>query len=400
MGSYSRILAVPRMPSLLATGTLARLPIGINGLAVVLLLQDERGSFGIAGLAAGALALGTGVGTPLMARVVDRTGPRVLGLLAILCAIGLLALLAVAASAPPVLSSSCSQASRAPSRPRSRRSCARCTRSCCAGRPELIHGAFALDSVLTELLFIAGPALTAAIAVLISPGAALVVSAGAVTIGTFSFLAVLGDGVDDATAEVAAPSGLLGALRAPGVRTLVVTMLPVGFAFGILEITITAFATDEGHRELAGVLLTLWAVASAAGGLVYGARPRRGTASDTHLRVALALPLGLAPIVLATSPATMALLVIPAGIFIAPLLATRNELAGLVAPPGTETEAYTWPLTAIVAGIAGGAALAGVLVDAAGWRTAAVTAVGCAAVGSALALGRRGTLRAPEPAAL
>ena len=96
----------------------------------------------------------------------------------------------------------------------------------------------------------------------------------------------------------------------------------------------------------------------------------------------------------------MALLVIPAGIFIAPLLATRNELAGLVAPPGTETEAYTWPLTAIVAGIAGGAALAGVLVDAAGWRTAAVTAVGCAAVGSALALGRRGTLRAPEPAAL
>ena len=105
-------------------------------------------------------------------------------------------------------------------------------------------------------------------------------------------------------------------------------MLPVGFAFGILEITITAFATDEGHRELAGVLLTLWAVASAAGGLVYGARPRRGTASDTHLRVALALPLGLAPIVLATSPWTMALLVIPAGIFIAPLLATRNELAG------------------------------------------------------------------------
>jgi predicted MFS family arabinose efflux permease len=92
----------------------------------------------------------------------------------------------------------------------------------------------------------------------------------------------------------------------------------------------------------------------------------------------------------------MALLVIPAGIFIAPLLATRNELAGLVAPPGTETEAYTWPLTAIVAGIAGGAALAGVLVDAAGWRTAAVTAVGCAAVGSALALARRGTLRAPE----
>jgi MFS family permease len=395
MGSYSRILAVPRMPSLLATGTLARLPIGINSLAVVLLLQDERGSFGIAGLAAGALALGTGLGTPLMARVVDRTGPRVLGLLAILCAVGLLTLLAIASSAPPAVVVLLAGATGAVAPPVSSLLRALYPKLL-RGRPELIHGAFALDSVLTELLFIAGPALTAAIAVLISPGAALVVSAGAVTVGTFSFLAVLGDGVD-AGGEIAAPSGLLGALRAPGVRTLVVTMLPVGFAFGILEITITAFATAEGHRELAGVLLTLWAVASAAGGLVYGARPRRGTASDTHLRVALALPLGLAPILLATSPWTMALLVIPAGIFIAPLLATRNELAGLVAPPGTETEAYTWPLTAIVAGIAGGAALAGVLVDAAGWRAAALVAVGCAAVGSVLALSRRGTLHTPEP---
>jgi len=51
-----------------------------------------------------------------------------------------------------------------------------------------------------------------------------------------------------------------------------------------------------------------------------------------------------------------------------------------------------------VTGIAGGAALAGVLVDTAGWRAAAVTAVGCAALGSALAVGRRGTLRRPQPA--
>ena len=54
----------------------------------------------------------------------------------------------------------------------------------------------------------------------------------------------------------------------------------------------------------------------------------------------------------------MALLVIPAGCCIAPLLATRNELVGGVAPPGMRTEAYTWPITAFVGGIAIGAALA------------------------------------------
>ncbi len=57
----------------------------------------------------------------------------------------------------------------------------------------------------------------------------------------------------------------------------------------------------------------------------------------------------------------MALLVVPAGIFIAPMIATRNELAGRVALAGTETEAYTWPLTALVGGIAFGAAASGAL---------------------------------------
>jgi MFS family permease len=398
MASYLRILRVPGMTSLLLSATLARLPIGINGLAVILLLQDERGSFGIAGLASGALALGSAIGAPLMGRVVDRVGHAVLGVLALATATGLVVLVLVAGSAPAavvVLLAGLTGMSNPPVSSLLRALYPRMLR----GRPELVHGAYALDSVLTELLFIAGPALTAAIAVLIAPGAALLLSAVAVTVGTFTFLAVLRGGEH---AERPAPStaGLLGALRAPGVRTLVVTMLPVGLAFGILEITLAAFAADEGHPELAGVLLTLWAVASAAGGLVYGARPRRGTAGDTHLRVALLLPIGFLPLVLATSTTTMALLVIPAGIFIAPLLATRNELAGMVAPPGTETEAYTWPLTAIVAGIAGGAALGGVIVDAGDWHAAAFTAVGCAAVSSVLAVFRRGTLvRPPEPVA-
>ena len=88
----------------------------------------------------------------------------------------------------------------------------------------------------------------------------------------------------------------------------------------------------------------------------------------------------------------MALLVLPAGVLIAPLIATRNELAGRVAPAGAETEAYTWPLTAMVAGIALGAAAAGALADAASWQAAVLAGVGAAAAGAAIAAGRRATL--------
>ena len=128
------------------------------------------------------------------------------------------------------------------------------------------------------------------------------------------------------------------------------------------------------------------------GGLAYGAMPRRGSLARVHLQVALALPLSFPPLALAVSPATMALLVVPAGVLIAPMIATRNELAGKVALAGTETEAYTWPLTALVGGIAFGAATSGALSDATSWQVAVLVAAGAAALGALLATARRATL--------
>jgi predicted MFS family arabinose efflux permease len=171
-------------------------------------------------------------------------------------------------------------------------------------------------------------------------------------------------------------------------------MLPVGFAFGALEVALPAFADAEGRPELSGILIAVWSLGSMAGGLLYGARPRRGSLATVHLRVALLLPLSFLPLALASSPAVMAVLVIPAGVLIAPLIATRNELAGVVAPEGARTEAYTWPLTALVAGIAAGAATGGVLADATSWQAAVLVAAVAAGLGAAVSAGRRSTLAA------
>jgi predicted MFS family arabinose efflux permease len=101
--------------------------------------------------------------------------------------------------------------------------------------------------------------------------------------------------------------------------------------------------------------------------------------------------------VAAPSIAVMVLCVIPAGMFIAPLLATRNELVGHVAPAGARTEAYTWPVTAFVGGIAIGAALAGQIVEGPGERVAFLTAAGIAAAGAIVAVTRRSTLTPAVP---
>jgi predicted MFS family arabinose efflux permease len=146
------------------------------------------------------------------------------------------------------------------------------------------------------------------------------------------------------------------------------------------------------------VLIAIWSVGSALGGIIYGARPRLLPLRTMHLWTTVFLPVGIALLALAGSQAQMAVLVLFAGLPIAPLIATRNELAGAVALPGSETETFTWPLTAMVSGVSLGAAVAGALADGPGWRTAVAAAVLAAVVGALVLLARRATLEQPEPA--
>jgi MFS family permease len=392
MRAYLAILAVPHMKPLIAASLLTRLPIGINGLATILFLRERTGSYAVAGAAAGALALGAGLGAPLGARLVDRFGPRALVGLAAIHAVGLIGLIALGYGDAPTFALIAAGLVTGVALPPTSSVMRALYPRLANHDPALVQSAFALDSVLTEMIFIAGPLLTAALVVAISPAAALVLSAGAVGVGVLAFLAALPPA--EAPDPDVPPAGRLGALRAPGIQTLVLSMLPMGFAFGMLEVAIPAFATGHGRPELAGVLTAIWSLASAAGGLVYGARSRDTSLAQAHLRVALLLPLGLLPLALGGTPATMALLVIPAGIFIAPLIATRNQLAGQVAPPGSLTEALTWPLAGLVGGVSLGAAAAGGVVEASGWRTAVLIAAVAAATGALVSLARRGTLQA------
>jgi MFS family permease len=162
---------------------------------------------------------------------------------------------------------------------------------------------------------------------------------------------------------------------------------------------VPAFAEERGNTELAGVLLTVFALGSLAGGLAYGARRASAPLAELHLRVMIALPIAFAPLLLTPSIALFALLLVPAGFFMAPMIASRNELASEVAPRGMETEATNWPMTALVGGVSIGAAAAGALVDASGPRAAIAAAVAAAALAAVVATARRATLRG-APAAV
>jgi MFS family permease len=389
MRRYADILRSPHVGALVASALLARLPIGINALAIILYLREQTGSFAIAGAVSGTLAAGSGVGAPVQGRLVDRIGARrVLVPLAFVHAASPGAIVGFAElGAPTVVLLACGFTAGFAIPPTSS-----VLRSMWTDllEPHLHQAAYALDSTMIELIFISGPLLTAAVAAVASPAGALIVSAIAVVTGTSVFTAL--PPTRHVEPEHHESKGLLGALASPGVRTLVFISLPTGVGIGMVEVGIPAFSRAEGAAAAAGVLLAIWSFGSGIGGLLYGTLPRRRGLYRTHLLVGALLPLTLLPLAAASSVAVMALLVIPAGCCIAPLLATRNELVGGVAPPGMRTEAYTWPITSFVGGIALGAALAGALVEGPGWRTAFVVAAGFAAGGALFAVLRRRTV--------
>jgi hypothetical protein len=374
----------------------ARMPIGIEGIATVLFLRHEGRSFAIAGAAAGGLALGSALGAPFIARLIDRLSARVLVWLALAHAAGLVVLLALVFSDAPaglIVVVSFATGATLPTVSSVLRGA---YATLLADESWLVPSAFALEAVLTEAIFFVGPLTTAALAWLVSAAAALVVAAVAVVGGTIWFVAELPPEIADHRSPQAAERHWAGALRSPGLRTIVIANLPIGFAFGAIEVMLPAFADAHGNRQFAGVLIAIWSIGSALGGIAYGARPRLFPLRTTHILAASLVPVAIAMLSLAGSPLAMAVLVIPAGIPIAPLIATRNELAGVVALPGSETETYTWPLTALVSGVSVGAAVAGALADGPGWRAAVAAAVLASALGALVTLGRRATLEPAE----
>jgi MFS family permease len=383
---------------LYAAMIVARMSIGIDGIATVLFLRHEGKSFAVAGVTAGALALGSALGAPFAARLIDRLSARVLVWLAFAHAAGLLAVIALAvAGAASVLLVPVAFVTGA-TLPTVSSVLRNAYATLLAHERRLIPSAFALEAVITESIFIIGPLTTAALTWLVSAAAALVLSAVTVVVGTAWFLRELPAEIADRRVPEARDRHWAGALRSPGLQTIVIAMLPVGFSFGAIEVMLPAFADAEGNRQFAGVLIAIWSIGSALGGILYGARPRLLPLRTMHLWAASFVPVGMAVLALASSPAAMCFLVVFAGLPIAPLIATRNELAGVVALPGSETEAFTWPLTALVSGVSLGAATAGVLADGPGWRAAVLAAVAASTLGALVSVARRATLRPAEPA--
>ncbi|HZM36090.1 MAG TPA: MFS transporter [Burkholderiales bacterium] len=366
-----------------AASVLGRLPIGITGLAVLLLVQSSTQSFAQAGAATAGYVGGLAIVAPVLGRWIDRTGPRAALLL---CGLSfpatLLALVAaVDYGAPGWLIVVLSASAGAVFPPISV-----CMRTYFRHRladERLLAAAYSLESVLIELVFIVGPMLVAIFVALASPAFAVVFAAACGGAGALLFRAS-----SALRAWTVAPKprrGLLGPLAEPQFSILVVIILCYAMAFGLLEIGITAYATEQARPALAGVLLGLMSAGSALGGLAYGSRSWRFPLQRQFVAILAIMGLGLAVLALPWDPWTFAALTIVAGIVMAPALIMQSMLVARAAGHGHVTEAFTWSTSALLGGIGIGLVAGGALVElwlsSAAFATAAATALAAAVAG-------------------
>jgi MFS family permease len=233
-----------------------------------------------------------------------------------------------------------------------------------SGQHTLRPAAMAAETSLFELVFVLGPMLVAAFIVVTHDArAALIFAAAATLIGT----AVIGRlpvmrGRSHHPVESTARG--LGPLRVEGFPALLACVAALGIAFGAAGVIVPAYAGQHGGSDsLGGVLLGIWGVGSAIGGLWFGTR-----------RPAMALPkqfawllgaVGISFLVLAfmPNPLYLGIALVIGGATIAPALTVENNLVGRIAPAAMLNEAYTWVVTVSVGGSAAGGAVAGAIVD-------------------------------------
>ena len=380
LDSYRRVLARPGALSFSGAALVARLPMSMVGLGIVLLVEQRTGSYGLAGTVAAVFVLAEAAFAVLHGRWVDHFGQsRVLPLAISVFGAGLALMMiaveqdwarpwtyvfaAISGAALPQVGAS-----------------VRTRWSHLLDEPAEKQTAFALEAVLDEVVFVVGPVVVTLLATSWHPVAGLTFALVSGVIGTFAFAA------QRSTEPPAGRGSRADGSRSPMpwrlVLPLAVVCLTLGALFGAAEVTTVAFAEEQGRRWVAGWLLAAWSFGSLVAGLVTGAIAWR-SGPEVRLRWgSAAMALAMVPLMFIHSVPLMAVVLLVGGLAIAPTLIGAMTMVEQGVPRGRLTEGMAILHTGIVAGVAPGASIAGFVVDHSGASAAYAVALAGGVLGA------------------
>jgi MFS family permease len=388
--AYRAVLSLPGVGALTAVSFLARIPASAAAITLTLHVVLTLGhGYAAAGLVATAATVGMALGAPLLGRLVDRRGLRImLGLT--LCAQAVFWCVAPWLSYPAlVVGALLGGLLSVPVYSVTRQSLTVLV------PPQRRRPAFALDSMSVEISYIAGPAVGTLLALQVSTTTGMwAVGAGWLAAGTALMLLNPPTRTPETVEAPHAPPPLRHWLDLRLLAALLATTAAVLIVFGT-ELSMIAGLEHGGQTAWIPLVNGVWCLASLVGGFLYGAARR-----------ACPLPALVAGLGAATLPVALggpwwsyALLLIPAGMLIAPSMAASAETVTALTPEHVRGLVTGLHGSSITLGAAVANPLAGMLIDLAS-PAAAVLVVGTIGLVVAALVGLlvRTSARAPRAA--
>lgn len=375
MGAYRDVLGIRDTRRILMLGFLVRVPMFAGTIILTLHVVASLGrSYGQAGLVTAASTVAVAVSGPWRGRLLDRIGLRRTVGPSIIVQVVCWSIAPWVDYAPLVALAALAGLFVVPTFSILRQVILRAT------PVDQRRTALSLDSAATELSFMAGPALGVWMATSWDTGWALLVcQMGSAAAGFAIWL------VNPALTATTAASGTsgVGAQVGPAVAedgggrprairgfiTLPVAAVYLGSAAATLVLTgtdvgVVAALRDFERPESIGWVLALWGAGSLVGGLLYGAWHR----SFSVFWLLAGLAATTAPVALASGVPTFAVLIAVAGIFCAPTITATVEQLSRMVPERFRGEMMGWHGSAMTAGSALGAPIAGFAIDHGGWQ--------------------------------
>jgi MFS family permease len=216
---------------------------------------------------------------------------------------------------------------------------------------------------LDEVAFIVGPPIAVGLSVSLFPEAGPLVAALLLVAGVAAFAAQ-----KSTQPPVYAHNNQRqrAILTMPSMQILVLALIALGTIVGTVDVISVAFAEQQGQPAAASIVLSVYAFGSCLAGLIFGAMKIPVPLPRLFLYAAFATAFTTLPLLWVHNVLTLAAAMFVAGLFFAPTMIVAMGLVENIVPPSRLTEGLTWMVTGLGIGVAFGAALAGLAIDAAG----------------------------------
>lgn len=384
VGPYREIFTLPGAAKFSFAGLLARFPIAVLSLGIVLFIQGATGSYALAGSVSAVFMIAQAIANPFIAKQIDRHGQarvmvpvvavNILANIALMLVVYLdlwMGLIYICAAVGGATMGSIGALVRA-------------RWVVVAKTPKQLSTAFSWEAVADEMLFVTGPAIVTAIATTLFPPAGLLMAI--ITVGIGSALFYSQKATEPAPAPKATKATRGKVMSNSGILVVVIIELLLGVNFGAIDVSTVGFADEQGVKGTAGIALGIYAAGSMLAGAVAGTLTFRSQARFRYAPLLVAIG-GFAWLLqLAHSMVGLCIIVFIMGLTIAPTLILGSQIVQELAPPKRLTEALAWASTAMSFGVAIGTSLCGVVVDNAGALAAFLVPAAASSIAAVLAV--------------